>query len=47
LFSDLDTIPIEENFGFDGMAVDESAVAALEVCKDVGVTDEFDFGVLA
>ena len=47
LFSDLHTIPIEERFGFDGLAVDDSAVAALEVCKDVGVTDAFDFGVFA
>jgi hypothetical protein len=47
LFSDLDTIPIEESFGFDGLAVDGSAVAALEVSKDVGVTYQFDFGVFA
>jgi hypothetical protein len=47
LFSDLDTIPIEENFGFDGLAVDDSAVAALKIRKDVGFTDDFDFGVFA
>jgi hypothetical protein len=47
LFSDLHTIPIEERFGFDGLAVDGSAVAALEVSEDVGVTDAFDFGVFA